>query len=120
MWVSSKALFIEKAEEFRPHCLIKAANQEDTSELLIPKVNESICKLPLYLQVIKEALITDIEVIKEIRNTKCNCIQEVIVILRMRNSRTSEKLKVSISKCKDEQVYTDNPSVDKTLRTLLL
>lgn len=57
----------EKAEEFRPHCLIKAANQEDTSEL-IPKVNESICELPLYLQVIKETLITDVEVIKEIQN----------------------------------------------------
>ena len=67
MWVSSKALFIEKAEEFRPHCLIKAANQEDTSEL-IPKVNESICELPLYLQAIKETLITDVEVIKEVQN----------------------------------------------------
>ena len=67
MWVSSKALFIEKAEEFQPHCLIKAANQEDTSEL-IPKVNESICELPLYLQAIKETLITDVEVIKEVQN----------------------------------------------------
>lgn len=56
----------EKAE-FRPRCLIKAANQEDTSEL-IPKVNESICELPLYSQVIKETLITDVEVIKEIQN----------------------------------------------------
>lgn len=59
----------EKAEAFQPHCLIKAANQEDAGELLTSKVNEeSICKLPLYLRVIKETLITDVEVIKEIRN----------------------------------------------------
>lgn len=58
----------EKAEAFQPHCLIKAANQEDAGELLTSKVNENICKLPLYLRVIKETLITDVEVIKEIQN----------------------------------------------------
>lgn len=58
----------EKAEAFQPHCLIKAANQEDAGELLTSKVNESICKLPLYLRVIKETLITNVEVIKEIQN----------------------------------------------------
>ena len=58
----------EKAEAFQPHCLIKAANQEDAGELLTSKVNESICKLPLYLWIIKETLITDVEVIKELLN----------------------------------------------------
>ena len=58
----------EKAEALQPHCLIKAANQEDVGELLTSKVNESICKLPLYLWIIKETLITDVEVIKELLN----------------------------------------------------